>query len=378
MRAAALIIALYVFVQLLWFANDLVLLTFLGVLFGLAVSAGVDQLQRLRIPRGLGAVLIVLSFFLVLYSIGALVAPTIGEQARELKARLPEAVERVESWINERPGLIASLLGTRDSTAAAARADTTAATGAATAAARQDTTVKAPSSPLREGITKQLSSATRYLFPFLTSTFTVVAALLLLVMLSIYIGAEPDLYHAGLMHLFPHRMRARAGEVLSSMATVLRRWLITQLIAMVTIGVVTTVVLLILRVKAPFALGVIAGLLEFIPTIGPILSAVPAIAMGFLDSPEKALWVTLAYIAIQQLENHVLIPLLMKGGVDLPPALTIVGQALMALVFGFLGLLVAVPMLAAMMVPVKMLYVEDVVGDQVAVTPEGDDGKEDT
>jgi predicted PurR-regulated permease PerM len=68
----------------------------------------------------------------------------------------------------------------------------------------------------------------------------------------------------------------------------------------------------------------------------------------------------------------------MKGGVDLPPALTIVGQALMALVFGFLGLLVAVPMLAAMMVPVKMLYVEDVVGDQVAVTPEGDDGKEDT
>src|SRR5919199_5551626 len=120
-RAAALIIAFYVLLQLLWFATDLVLLTFLGVLFGLAVSAGVDHLQRLRIPRGVGAVLIVLSFFIVLYSIGAIVAPTIGGQVRELRVRLPEAVERVEGWINQRPGLIASLLGTGDSTAAAAR-----------------------------------------------------------------------------------------------------------------------------------------------------------------------------------------------------------------------------------------------------------------
>src|SRR3954469_22798557 len=103
------------------------------------------------------------------------------------------------------------------------------------------------------------------------------------------------------------------------MSTMLRKWLVTQLIAMLVIGAVSTIALLILGVKAPFALGIIAGLLEFIPTIGPILSAVPAIAMGFLDSPEKALWVAVAYIMIQQLENHVLIPLLMKGGVDLPP-----------------------------------------------------------
>ena len=80
------------------------------------------------------------------------------------------------------------------------------------------------------------------------------------------------------------------------MATMLRKWLVTQLIAMLVIGVVTTIALLVLGVKAPFALGIIAGLLEFIPTVGPILSAVPAIAMGFLDSPEKALYVGLAYL----------------------------------------------------------------------------------
>jgi predicted PurR-regulated permease PerM len=142
------------------------------------------------------------------------------------------------------------------------------------------------------------------------------------------------------------------------MAVKLRKWLVTQLIAMVVIGVVSTIVLLVLRVKAPFALGLLAGLLEFVPTIGPVLSAIPAIAMGFLDSPEKALSVTIAYIAIQQTEGQVLIPMLMKGGIDLPPVLTILAQAVMAMLFGFLGLMTAVPLLAAIMVPLRILYVE--------------------
>jgi predicted PurR-regulated permease PerM len=211
---------------------------------------------------------------------------------------------------------------------------------------------------------------TRYLFPFLSSTLAAFGGVLIIIFLSIYIGADPETYHRGLMHLFPQRSRKRAGEVLSAMATVLRRWLVTQLIAMVAIGVVSTTLLLALRVKAAFALGMLAGLFEFIPTVGPLLSAVPAIAMGFLDSPQKALYVIIAYWGIQFLENHLLIPLLMKGGVDIPPVLTILAQALMALVFGFLGLMVAVPLLAAIMVAVKMLYVEGVVGDRVAVVTE--------
>jgi predicted PurR-regulated permease PerM len=181
--------------------------------------------------------------------------------------------------------------------------------------------------------------------------------------LAIYVGADPGLYHAGLMRLFPRGARDQAGVVLTRIATVLRRWLVTQLVAMVVIGVVSTVTLLLLGVKAAVALGVIAGLLEFVPTVGPILAAVPAIAMGFLDSPEKALTVGLAYLVIQQLEGHVLIPILMKEGMDLPPALTIVTQAVMALLFGFLGLMVAVPLLAVVIVPVKLLYIEGVVRD---------------
>ncbi|MFN2397953.1 MAG: AI-2E family transporter [Gemmatimonadaceae bacterium] len=383
MRAVALIFALYVGLKLLWFAREVVLAIFLGVLFGLAVSAGVDRLQRWRIPRGIGAAVIVLAFFGLLSGLGAWMAPTIREQGSELRQRLPEAIDRVESWLNDRPGLMAMILGSSDAVQSMDSATTTlgqrpsptppreAAAPPAAATIEGDS---ARISSLRERITQQFSGATRYLFPFLSSTLTVFAGLLLITFLAIYIAAEPHVYHRGLMHLFPHRGRSRAGEVFTAIAAVLRRWLVTQLIAMLVIGVVTTVGLLILDVKAAYALGLIAGLMEFIPTVGPILSAIPAIAMGFLDSPEKALYVTLLYVGVQFLENHILIPMLMKGGVDLPPAMTIVSQAVMALVFGFLGLMVAVPMLAAIMVPMKMLYVQDVVGDAVSVVvEEGED-----
>jgi predicted PurR-regulated permease PerM len=399
MRAAAAVIGMYILVQLIWFANALLLTTFLAVLFGLAVAAGVDRLERLRIPRGLGAAMIVLSFFGLLVLLGLWMAPTLREQGAELRRRLPEAVDRVQDWVNRRQGFMSFLLrpattgaATAGATGAAAAPGATPPTpaqgaGAAPAPAppprpQTDTGTGAAGPPsatetLGRRLGGQMGGVVRYLFPFLQSTLAAVAGLLLIIFLAIYIAADPDLYHRGLMHLFPRPARKRAGEIFSAMATVLRKWLVTQLIAMAVIGAVTTVVLLSLKVKAALALGVIAGLLEFIPTIGPTLSAVPAVAMGFLDSPEKALYIVVAYVGIQFLENHILIPMLMKGGIDLPPALTILSQALATMLFGFLGLMVAVPLLAAVMVAVKMLYVEDVVGDQITVLDRGDDDNDD-
>lgn len=377
-RATGLVIGLYLLLQLLWFAQHLVLVAFLGVLFGLAVEAGVDRLERYRIPRGAGAAIIVLGFFALLFGVGAMIAPTIREQSGVLRTKIPEAVDRAQDWFKRRQGGLLGLFMRGGAAPAAAPGGTsTGATTAATAPVR-DTVVVTDSSQKAGGAAKpgerlsgmlgrQLGGVTRYVFPFLSQTIAVFAGLMLIIFMSIYIAADPNTYHRGLMHLFPHYMRNRAGEVLSSMATVLRKWLVTQLIAMTVIGVVTTIVLLILDVKAAFALGLIAGLLEFIPTLGPILSAIPAVFMGFLDSPEKAFTVLLAYVGIQFLENHIVIPMLMKGGVDVPPVLTILGQALFTLLFGFLGLMVAVPALAATMVAVKMLYVERVVGDDVAV-----------
>jgi len=367
LRATALVTSYLLALALAWTAREIVLTAFLGVLFGLAVGAGADVLTRLRIPRGLGAPLVVVAFLGTLFGVGAALAPTVRTQIVELRTRVPEAVDRIEVWVNARPGVAGLFLGGHEVAASPPGAPTPANArreqGAAPAGAGTAPT-------LRERITEQLSGTARYLFPFLSSTLTVAAGLFLILVLAIYVGADPALYHVGLMHLFPHGSRARASVVLTRVATVLRKWLVTQLVAMVVIGVVSTLTLLALGVKAAVALGVIAGLLEFVPTVGPILAAVPAIAMGFLDSPEKALTVGLAYLVIQQLEGHVLIPMLMKEGMDLPPALTIVAQAVMALLFGFLGLMVAVPLLAVVIVPIKLLYVQGVVGDVEEPAPE--------
>jgi predicted PurR-regulated permease PerM len=204
--------------------------------------------------------------------------------------------------------------------------------------------------------------------------------MVLILFVAIFVAVDAQTYQDGLMHLFPHEARPRAREVLSGTAMMLRRWLLTQFISMVLVGALTTVVLLLLGIKAAVALGIIAGILEFIPIAGPILASVPAIAMGFLDGPEKAVYVTLAYVVIQQAEANLLYPLLMKKGLELPPVLTIFTQGVMSIVFGFLGLLVAVPMLAAVIVPIKTLYVRDVVGDEVKLPGEdgedGNDGKD--
>jgi predicted PurR-regulated permease PerM len=412
-RAAALVFALYVVGRLLWFANSLVFVVFLGTLFGLAVGAAVDRIERLGFRRrGVASALIVFSTLGALVGVGALMAPTLTEQFGVLRRQIPAALDRAQYWVDTHPNspvamVVKSLTGPPPTAPAAGAATAPAATApAATAPAATPTPATGARAPVADRAAAQaaaqaaqpppadpgapsatqtltarlggqLSRATGYLFGFLSSLGTVTAGLVLIIFLAIYIGAEPQTYHDGLMHLFPHRARRKAGEVLTEMATVLRKWLLVQLIAMVVIGVVTTVAMLLLNVKAAFALGFIAGLLEFIPTVGPILSAVPAIAMGFVDGPEKALAVVAAYWGIQFLENNLLIPQLMRGGMDLPPALTLVAQALMTLVFGFLGLMVAVPLTAAVLVPIKMLYVRDVVGDQVPLMTDGNEDDED-
>jgi predicted PurR-regulated permease PerM len=345
----------------LYAASTIVLTVFLGVLFGLAISSGVDQLARLRIPRGLGAFVVVLGVAGILALLIALIAPTLTEQAHEIESRLPEAVRQVEAWVGqEERTTLRTITGhlpfVSPVRGGQARRDTT-----LNMQVPGGGTVGAPN--VASQVTTGLAGVAGHLFGFVGSTVEIVVYLLLILFIALYIASDPELYRRGLMHLFPHHARARGGEVLTHIGSVLRQWLLTQLIAMVTLGLAWALVLSLLDVKAAFALAVIAGLLEFVPTIGPTMAVVPALAMALLDSPAKALSVLGVYLVIQGLESNVLIPLLMKGRMDLPPALTIVAQALMALAFGFLGLMVAVPLLATVMVPVKLLYVEDVVGD---------------
>ena len=363
MRGAALVLAVFFATRLFWAANRLFFAVFLAMLFGIAVSGGVNWLQKFRIPRGIGAPLIVLSFLGVLVGVGAWVAPTLRDQGVVLRQKLPEAVDRVDEWVKKRQSGVFGLLLSEGEPASPAPQAAKAATPAAAArdnAAAADSA--AGKSQLQNKLRGRMGGLTQYFFPFLASTVEVIGGLLLILFLSIYFAAEPDLYRNGILSLLPVKRRARGTLVMDRIAVVLRKWLLTQLIAMLAMGVVSTTMLLIFHVKAAFALGVLAGLFEFIPTIGPVLSALPGIAMAFLDSPEKATYVAFAYWGLQFLESHILIPLLMKQGIRLPPALTVVTQAMLALVFGFIGLMVAVPLLATGIVLVQMFYMERLPG----------------
>ena len=376
---------MYLGTRLLWKAYPLFLILFLGILFGIAVSAGVDRLERFGIRRGVAAAAIVVSVLGLLVGFGAWMAPTLRAQGKELRQKLPLAVDRVQEWVDKRQsGIFGVLLGSTENGPGGARpaargapsggahpvaaAESAGAKGSpasdsATGASRATRaegadTARQEGTGIKDRLAGHMPSVTRYLFPFLTTTVEAAAGIVLVLFLSIYLAADPELYRRGALALLPARRRKKGGEVLDRVAIVLRKWLVTQLIAMLVMGGVSTLGLLVLHVKAPFALGMLAGLFQFIPTVGPLLSSVPAIAMAFLDSPEKAMIVIAVYIAFHFLESHILIPLLMKGGIDLPPALTVLSQALMALVFGFLGLMVAVPMLATVVVLVQMLYVD--------------------
>jgi predicted PurR-regulated permease PerM len=380
LRTLAIIAGFYIAFQLLWVGRSVVLLAFLGILFGLALTAGVDRLERRRVPRAGGAVLIVLAFLGILVGIGALTAPSITSQLQDLKTQLPEAIGKIQRWVRERQESVTQVL----EQVAPEQADTGRSAEPATDQRDQGAQQRAggqekeggEKSGVGQGLAEQVGGVGRHLFGFFSSTLAVLGGMILILFVAGFVAVDAATYHQGLMHLFPHEMRERAGEVLTATATTLRRWLLAQFVSMVAVGVLTTVVLLVLGVKAAIALGIIAGILEFIPIAGPILASVPAIAMGFLDGPEKAVYIGLAYVVVQQLEANLLYPLIMKKGLELPPVLTILTQGVMSLVFGFLGLLVAVPMLAAAIVPIKMLYVRDVVGDEVKLPGEdGNDGK---
>src|SRR5690242_13558731 len=163
LRAAAIVFGLYFALRLLWFANALILVAFLGVLFGLAIAAGVDRLARFRVPRAVGAATIVVAFFALLYGAGALIAPTVSDQLAVLKSRLPEAQARVERWLQQRGGVMGAVMGPGAPTDTGAAVAPQSQLGGplapvgrgAAEAARPDTVGPGVPSPLVQGIGRQ-------------------------------------------------------------------------------------------------------------------------------------------------------------------------------------------------------------------------------
>jgi predicted PurR-regulated permease PerM len=366
LRFAAIFFGVAALLLFLWISRPIFIAAFLGLLFGVSISPAVAWLHRYHVPRGIGAALLVGALFAGLTGIAFLLAPVLQKQMLEVKERLPEAIDRIDQELLSRHVLTNALEGGNPPPAAIR---VTPARTAAERAVQAQTASEAAvlrRSPLRVILGQQLGSAIPYLFPVFSTTITAVTGLILVIFLTIFFASEPDVYTRGVLHLVPHVHRARATEVLATMGRSLRAWLVARSIAMVTIGIVVTVVMALLGVRAAVALGVIAGLLEFVPVFGPIVGAIPAIALGFVDSPQKALTVLIAFVVIQQLEGNVLIPLLLQRAVEVPPALSLIGIASLGIVLGVLGVVIAEPLVAVTLVAVKMLYVEPQMGDTVA------------
>jgi predicted PurR-regulated permease PerM len=199
---------------------------------------------------------------------------------------------------------------------------------------------------------------------FFSSTMGAVGNFFVVILLAIYLASEPRFYIRGLIKLFPKPRRHRATQIVSAIGETLEWWLIGKVASMLFIGLVTWIGLSILGVPLALMLGLIAGLLSFIPNFGPIISALPALLLAFIDSPMTAVYVLGLYVGVQLVESNIVTPLIERETVELPPALTIVFQLALAVLVGGLGLVLATPLLAVIMVLVQMIYVEDILGDK--------------
>lgn len=186
----------------------------------------------------------------------------------------------------------------------------------------------------------------------------IVAALIVLV-LAMYLSFDPDIYVRGTVRLFPVRKRERIMSVLKEVHETLQMWLLGKILSMIVVGVLTSTGLWLIGVPLALALGVIAALLTFVPNFGPILSALPAVLLAFVDSPMRALYVIFLYLGIQTVESYLITPLIQQKTVSLPPALTISTQIGLGILFGVGGVVFATPLTAGALVLVKRLYVED-------------------
>lgn len=184
----------------------------------------------------------------------------------------------------------------------------------------------------------------------------IVSGLAIVIVGGIYLAAQPGLYRRGLLALIPVNARARARSVGGAVATSLNAWLVGQGLGMAFVGVATAIGLSIVGIPAAPAIGVVAGLCEFVPYLGTIVVGIPAVVLGFAESTETGLWTILVLVVVQQVQGNLVMPILQSRMVDLPPALTIFALVAAGVLLGPLGVVLATPLTVVLIVLVRALY----------------------
>jgi len=319
------------------FAIDVLLILFAAVLMATLLHAGSRFIVRWTgMGEGYALACFVVAI-LALFAVLALVAaPVLAEQAAQLWQQVPRALEAVRVRIADQswgPALLGEMslhqFVTPDSGGALA--------GRATSV--------------------------------LASTVGALMDLAIICVIAVFIAADPATYRAGVVALFAPEQRPRVRFVLDRVTKTLEGWLAAQLLSMAVIGGLTTLGLWLLGVPLAVVLGVIVALLSFIPNLGPILAAAPAVLLGLAESPILGAYVVVLYVVVQIIEGNVTTPLIQQRNMALPPALILGAQLLMAGMAGLLGLALATPLVAVAITLTQLIYVQGYLERGVGVPP---------
>ncbi|MDO7886743.1 AI-2E family transporter [Hymenobacter cheonanensis] len=334
LAALGLIVLVLGLLGLLGLAFGVFLRLLAALLIALPLRAGAEWLnRRTGLPTGLAVALLSLLVLALLGGMGWLFSAKIGAQVSTLQQQLPEAIRTAQARIS------------------------TTEWGRWLAGENFDYR------KIMGGTSEWLGRATG----IFSTTFSILADGYVILFLTVFLVIQPKTYRAGLVLLVPKAGRARANEVLDKISSTLVSWVVGRLASMLFVGVLTVLGLSFLGMPLAGVLGLFAGLVTFIPNIGPVVSMVPALLLAFFNGgPHMALYVLLLYLAAQTLESAAVSPVLQQRLISLPPALILVGQLIIGSFTGLLGLTLATPIIAIITVLVKMLYVQDVLGDDTA------------
>lgn len=303
-----------------------------GLLLAVAIATPAAAIsRRTKLPYRASVAAVVIAVLALATAFFAWSGPQIVEQVRDLDEAVRTGIENARGWLasSEVGRTISDRLGELDSEIAGA------------------------SSEMIGSLGRGLATSVEAL-----------AGVAIVLFLGLFLAIAPHEYERGLLRLVPPARRARLQEVGRTAIVSLRSWLAARLLLMTVIGAAFGIGLALLGVPLAAPLGVLTGMLAFIPYVGAILSIVPAMAVAFAVSPELALQVLALYAGLQLVETYVLDPLVEARAVELPPALVLLAQVLSVVWFGALGVLIATPLLVVVVVAVRMLYVEDRLGDR--------------
>ncbi len=328
-----LIVVTGLLLALLYFTFDVILLIFAAVLLAVILRSLADLLGRyVNIGEGLRVMIVSAILIAILAGAIALLAPSVADQVTHLREELPKSAKAAADYIAQYSWGRAII-----------------------------EQIPEPAEMLTRIRESGFLSRVGGIF---SSTIGAVGNFFIVILLAIYLAAEPKFYTDGFTKLFPIERRLRVSEVIAAIGDTLRWWLIGKAGSMIFIGILTWIGLSIIGVPLALTLGLIAGLLSFIPNFGPIISAVPAILLAFVESPISAVYTLALFIGVQLIESNVVTPIIERETIELPPAITIIFQLALAVLVGGLGLVLATPLLAVILVLVQMVYIEDVLGDR--------------